>query len=166
MTGEHKRVVSGFLQSRQVVSLSTVNGEGMPHSADLYYASDSDFSLYYASSPRSRHSLDLKGKQNCAFSVFQNSLLPSRIRGIQGHGVGVMLEGEAESAARELYLSRFFWLRPFRKVKDLLERCRMYRVEPDWMRWIPGGARREDELEWRKKGGEWKANCEDGENHE
>jgi uncharacterized protein YhbP (UPF0306 family) len=131
---ENRDAIRAFLEAQSTLTLATVDADGSPQAASLFYASDDDFNLCWLSSPASRHSVNLAAHPRVAAAIYPTVWGWTEIRGLQ-------IEGEAravqDSLYRETILARYrqkFALPP--EFSVLIEQSTLYMLRPAWIRWL------------------------------
>ncbi len=94
-----------YLASHQVLTLATHGPEG-PWAAAVFYV-NAGFSLYFLSSPTSRHALDFAVHPTVAATVQEDYDDWREIKGVQLVGTVEVLSGSAEASAKALYAAKF-----------------------------------------------------------
>src|SRR3972149_7024660 len=94
-----------YLETHNVMTLATSGPEG-PWAAAVFYA-NRDFTLYFVSSPQSRHARDIAREPRIAAAIHEDYREWPAIRGIQLSGAVERLEGEARDAALACYRKKF-----------------------------------------------------------
>ena len=94
-----------YLRDHNVATLAT-SDSGDPWAAALFYASDG-FILYFLSSPKSRHCLNLAQNPHVAVTIQEDYSDWLEIKGIQIEGIVTEISGEEEDLARKLYGQKF-----------------------------------------------------------
>lgn len=93
-----------FIKRHHVLTLATVNSEGMPYVANCFYAYDSKRNcLVFTSDTSTRHGADMEANSNVAISIVLETRIVGRVQGLQ-------IEGNAERGddeARKCYIKRF-----------------------------------------------------------
>ncbi len=131
--------VSLFLATCRTASLATVGGDGQPHAANVQYAHDADFRLYWVSSPGSDHSRDLEGDGRAAVTVYAHDDRPDNIHGLQLRGIVSTVDAgdEAEwNRVWELYTTKFAFVASNPQLKAAVEAQAFFALKPTWLRWI------------------------------
>jgi uncharacterized protein YhbP (UPF0306 family) len=95
-----------YLAGHNVMALSTKS----IWSAAVFYASQ-EFTLYFVSSPRSRHALDLQSDPRVAAAIHEDYRDWRAIQGIQLAGTVDRLEGVEREAALACYREKFGFLK-------------------------------------------------------
>ncbi|MCW9036000.1 MAG: pyridoxamine 5'-phosphate oxidase family protein [Rhodospirillales bacterium] len=109
---ELKSAIGELLQRHTVLALATVGEQG-PHGVSLMYAYD-EFTLYWLSDPKTRHSQDLNGKAPATVTVAGQYGDFKEIQGLQLKGFGERLEnGVEEKNAFKLLGDRYEFLKTF-----------------------------------------------------
>ena len=133
---ETEQQITDFLVAHRTASLATVDGEGLPHAANLRYVSDDAWNLYWVSSPESDHSLHLADQPRAAVTVYAPVDAPDEIHGLQMHGKATAIHYDATiSLVRALYEATYpFTAEP--PYREAIEAQTFYRLRPSWARWI------------------------------
>jgi len=97
--------VQKYLRDHNVATLAT-SGSGGPWAAAVFYASDG-YTLYFLSSPTSRHCLDLAQTTRVAVTIQEDYADWLEIKGVQIEGVASEISGDEEELARKLYGQKF-----------------------------------------------------------
>ena len=101
-----------FIKKHHVLTLATVNGEGMPYVANCFYAFDAKRNLFvFTSDLTTRHGAEMEANGNVALSIVLETRIVGRVQGLQ-----VMGKAErGDDAARKCYIKRF----PYAAAADL-----------------------------------------------
>ena len=131
-----------YLATHHVMTLATVGSEG-PWAAAVFYVSVGT-TLYFLSSPNSRHCRNLAQNAAVAATIQEDYSDWPRIKGVQLDGTVVELSGKEEAEARRLYAEKFPVIglaaqAPSAIVKALA-RVRWYRLRPEHMHFIDNSA--------------------------
>ena len=102
--GPLKRV-QRYLRDHHVATLATSGDEGVWAAAVFYVNQGS--TLFFLSSPKSRHALDLAQNPQVAVTIQEDYADWLEIRGIQIEGIACEISGEEEDLARKLYGRKF-----------------------------------------------------------
>ncbi len=97
--------VRGYLRDHQVATLATHSNED-PWAAAVFYV-NAGYTLYFLSSPTSRHCLNLAENPRVAVTIQEDYADWLEIKGIQIEGVVIELSGAEEGLARKLYGQKF-----------------------------------------------------------
>lgn len=140
-----------FLGTCRTASLSTVDSGGLsreisgggsggqPHAANVQYAHDASWCLYWISSPDSAHSQHLTVNPRGAVTVYAHQDVPELIHGLQMHGqIDLVVEhGQAEwHRVWELYTAKYEFVRSVPQLRKAAEKQNFYCFRPTWVRWI------------------------------
>jgi hypothetical protein len=126
--------IAALLQCETTLALATVNEQGEPCVAPLFYIVDDELSLFWFSSPRSLHGRNLKRAHRASAAVYRRAESWKRIRGVQLRGaVTVITEKTRRTALIEAYCKRFKLGAAFRIA---ISRCKLYELRPDFFRYI------------------------------
>ena len=133
---EPKRWLPVDVLAVPTMTLATVDADGMPHAADVYFAAaDEEFpTLYFFSQASARHIKNLADRPKAAVTIHPGVSHWQEIHGIQMRGVVEQVKEPAErEAGTQLYMAKFSFtstLKPLFKVNIL------YGFRPDWIRII------------------------------
>ncbi len=112
-----------FIKKHHVLTLATVNSEGMPYVANCFYAFDTKRNLFvFTSDLATRHGAEMAANSSVALSVVLETRIVGRVQGLQV--TGRALRGDDE--ARKCYIKRF----PYAAAADL----ELWMVEPTMMK--------------------------------
>jgi uncharacterized protein YhbP (UPF0306 family) len=101
-----------FIKKHHVLTLATVNSEGMPYVANCFYAFDTKRNLFvFTSDLATRHGAEMVANGNVALSIVLETRIVGRVQGLQV--TGRALRGDDE--ARKCYIKRF----PYAAAADL-----------------------------------------------
>jgi uncharacterized protein YhbP (UPF0306 family) len=101
-----------FIKKHHVLTLATVNSEGMPYVANCFYAYDAKRNLFvFTSDLATRHGAEMEANGNVALSIVLETRIVGRVQGLQV--TGRALRGDDE--ARKCYIKRF----PYAAAADL-----------------------------------------------
>ena len=93
-----------FICKHHVLTLATVNGEGMPYVANCFYAYDAKRNmLVFTSDTTTRHGAEMAANGRVAISIVLETRVVGRVQGLQI--VGTAERGDDE--ARRSYIKRF-----------------------------------------------------------
>ena len=133
--------VRAFLAEHRTAGLATVGSHGRPHAANVWYAHDEGWSLYFVSAPDTTHGTHLERDANVALTIYHDTPDPAAIRGLQVRGLCLRLtDPNADADARRLYAAKFPFVRagPFAAA---FQSQPVYRITPMWARWIDNRVR-------------------------
>lgn len=112
-----------FIKKHHVLTLATVNGEGMPYVANCFYAFDTKRNLFvFTSDLATRHGAEMTANSSVALSVVLETRIVGRVQGLQVTGRAERGDDEA----RKCYIKRF----PYAAAADL----ELWMVEPAMMK--------------------------------
>jgi len=126
--------VQAFLETQSTLALATIDTDGNPQIAPLFYVTDDRLNLYWLSSPKSRHSTNLIRQPNVAATVYPAIWQWNDI-------VGLQIEGEAHPIGDERIREQILtlYLRKFPLPTDfdsLINTSTLYMLTPKWIRWL------------------------------
>ena len=112
-----------FIKKHHVLTLATVNSEGMPYVANCFYAFDANRNLFvFTSDLATRHGAEMSAISSVALSIVLETRIVGRVQGL-------LVTGRAERGddeARKCYIKRF----PYAAAADL----ELWMVEPTMMK--------------------------------
>lgn len=124
-----------YLAAHNVMTLST----GSIWAAAVFYASR-DFDLYFVSSPKSRHAVDIERDGKAAAAVHEDYRDWRAIQGLQLAGTVQRLEGAERDAAFSVYKAKFSFLaNPIPALEPVLAalgKAACYRLTPSELHFI------------------------------
>ena len=127
-----------YLAAHNVMTLATGGPDG-PWSAAVFYAAE-EFTLYFVSSPDSRHARDLARDARVAAAIHEDYRDWRAIQGIQLAGTVERLEGESREAALACYRRKFGFLNQpvatLAPVLAALGKAACYRLTPTELHFI------------------------------
>ncbi len=139
MSSNERQTIRAFLEAQSTLALATIDAEGYPQTAPLFYVSDDAICLYWLSSASSRHSVNLMANSNVAATVYPLAWHWTEIRGVQ-------IEGEASPVTDEMtrqdMLARYykkFDLPP--GFETIIVDSVLYVLKPRWLRWLDNSVR-------------------------
>ncbi len=101
-----------FIKKHHVLTLATVNGEGMPYVANCFYAFDAKRNLFvFTSDLTTRHGAEMAVNSSVALSIVLETRIVGRVQGLQVTGRAERGDDEA----RKCYIKRF----PYAAAADL-----------------------------------------------
>jgi uncharacterized protein YhbP (UPF0306 family) len=126
-----------FLSAWPTASLATIDAYGDPHAANVMFALDADWHLYFVSSPDSAHSQHIARQPAVAMTIYAHVDEPSQIHGVQLHGVCEQVTDDHERQhAWQVYARRFPFVAANPAMTQRVKKECFYRVTPAWVRWI------------------------------
>lgn len=112
-----------FIKKHHVLTLATVNSEGMPYVANCFYAFDTKRNLFvFTSDLATRHGAEMAANSSVALSIVLETRIVGRVQGLQVTGKAERGDDEA----RKCYIKRF----PYAAAADL----ELWMVEPTMMK--------------------------------
>lgn len=132
-----------YLRDHAVATLATGDGKDI-WAAAVFYVNDR-FTLYFLSSPTSRHCLNLARNRQVAVAIHEDYVDWPEIKGVQIEGVADEISGEELDRARRLYAEKFPVVglpaqAPAAIVAALLK-ARWYRIVPHRFYFIDNAVR-------------------------
>ena len=129
-----RQVIREFLETQSTLSLATVNAEGHPETAPVFYVSDDQFNLYWLSSTSVQHSVNLSARSHVSGSVCPAVWQWADI-------VGLQIKGEAKAISDERIREQILliYLRKFQlppSFDSMIASSTLYVLRPTWMRWV------------------------------
>jgi uncharacterized protein len=139
MHGPMREKALAYLAAHNVMTLATSS----VWAAAVFYASR-DFTLYFVSSPQSRHARDIARDPRVAAAIHEDYRDWASIRGVQLSGSIERLEGAARDAALACYRAKFsFFTNPgaaLAPVLAALGKAGCYRLTPEEMYFVDNSA--------------------------
>jgi len=127
--------IAAFLATCRTASLATVDARGAPCNANVQYASDDAWRLYWVSAESSAHSVNLRAKPQAAATIYAHMDTPEQIHGLQLRGEAHALDVDDAAQAMSRYTAKYpFTAEP--PFRDAILKQRFYRFTPTWLRWI------------------------------
>lgn len=116
------------------MTLATVDPDGEPHAAAVYFAVDEALHLYYFSETGSQHALDTFHDPRAAVALHADVADWQEIHGLQMRGLVRAVESNREwRAAWQLYLEKF----PFvDDLEEVIAANQLFAFSPIWIRLV------------------------------
>lgn len=112
-----------FIKKHHVLTLATVNSEGMPYVANCFYAYDNKRNRFvFTSDLTTRHGAEMAANGSVALSIVLETRIVGRVQGLQVTGKA----HRGDDEARKSYIKRF----PYAAAADL----ELWMVEPTFMK--------------------------------
>ena len=112
-----------FIKKHHVLTLATVNSEGMPYVANCFYAYDNKRNRFvFTSDLTTRHGTEMAANDSVALSIVLETRIVGRVQGLQVTGKA----HRGDDEARKSYIKRF----PYAAAADL----ELWMVEPTFMK--------------------------------
>ena len=132
----------GYLRDHHVATLAS-HGSGFPWASAVFYVSDG-FTLFFLSSPTSRHCLNLGENSHVAATIQEDYDDWPKIKGIQLEGLACEISGAEERAARKLYGDKFPIVGKLAQapafIVKAMAKVRWYRIVPSRLYFIDNSA--------------------------
>ena len=97
--------ITSFIKKHHVLTLATVDGEGMPYVANCFYAYDAQRNLFiFTSDTTTRHGGHMVANPNVAISIPLETRVVGRVQGIQVCGIVECGDQEARSTYKAFSL--------------------------------------------------------------
>ena len=129
-----RQVIREFLETQSTVALSTVNAEGHPETAPVFYVSDDQFNLYWLSTTQVAHSVNLSAHSQVSGSICPTTWQWEDIAGLQIKGEARAISDERIREQILLIYLRKFQLPP--TFDSMIASSTLYVLRPTWMRWV------------------------------
>ena len=124
-----------YLTEHHVMTLATQGSDG-PWAAAVFYV-NVGYTLFFLSSPKSRHAVDMASHPRVAATVQEDYADWTRIRGVQLEGVVRELTGMEASHARERYGAKFAVIaEPPPPIAVALAKVHWYELVPQRMHFV------------------------------
>lgn len=130
----HEKALA-YLAAHNVMTLATAS----TWAAAVFYASEG-FTLYFVSSPKSRHAQDLARDPRAAAAIHEDYRDWRTIQGIQLSGSVEELEADARHAALACYARKFRFLENEPMLQQALGKAACYRLVADELHFIDNAA--------------------------
>jgi uncharacterized protein YhbP (UPF0306 family) len=126
--------LTAYLAQRSTVTVATVNSQGLPQAADVFFAADEDGSLIFVSGVASRHGQSIAAGSRVAVTVHGETWNWREIAGVQMEGRAHLIPpGAGREQAWETFKSKFPFVDEFEAE---VARSEFYRFVPEWIRLI------------------------------
>ncbi|MBI1282013.1 MAG: hypothetical protein GC179_28060 [Anaerolineaceae bacterium] len=129
-----RQIIREFLETQSTLSLATVNAEGQPETAPVFYVSDDQFNLYWLSSKQVAHSINLSARPQVSGSICPTIWQWADIVGLQIKGEATAISDERIREQILLIYLRKFQLPP--SFDSIIASSSLYVLRPSWMRWV------------------------------
>ena len=135
-------MVLNYLRDHQVATLATCSNEG-PWAAAIFYVNEG-FTLFFLSSPTSRHCISLAQNPRIAVTIHEDYADWLEIKGVQIEGVACEISGAEEEKARRLYGKKFPVVGKLAQapaaIVKALAKVRWYKVVPHRLYFVDNAA--------------------------
>lgn len=127
-----------YLAEHHVMTLAT-QGKSGPWAAAVFYVNEG-FTLFFVSSPRTRHGENLAADRRAAATVQEDQAEWTEIRGVQLEGTVRQLESDEADQARARFGAKFAVVDPTSKapaaIAAALAKGRWYELVPDHLHFV------------------------------
>jgi uncharacterized protein YhbP (UPF0306 family) len=142
MGEDARNLALGYLRDHHVLTLATHGGEGL-WAAAVFYVSDG-FTLYFLSSPASRHCLNLAQNPRVSATIQEDYADWPEIKGVQLEGAAGEISGDEETRARKLYGEKFPVVGKLAQapaaIVKAMAKVRWYKLVPERLYFIDNSA--------------------------
>jgi uncharacterized protein YhbP (UPF0306 family) len=141
MSGTAKQIetIAAHLRQESTLALATIDAQGEPCIAPLFYLAGEDLSLFWLSSSSSLHSRNLERTPSASATVYRHAETWKEIRGVQMRGtVAIVADTARRKALIKLYCERFQLGSVFRLA---IGRCNLYEFRPTLIRYLDNSKR-------------------------
>ncbi len=129
-----RQIIREFLETQSTVALGTVDAEGQPESAPVFYVSDDQFNLYWLSATHVNHSMNISERKQVAGSIYPTTWQWQEIVGLQMKGEArVISDDRIREQILQLYLRKFRLPPTF---DSAIAASTLYVFRPSWVRWV------------------------------
>lgn len=126
--------IAAFLQTQSTIALATLNAEGQPEIAPLFFVADDSLNLYWLSASHVRHSLNLTRHAQVAATIYPTVWEWNDIVGLQIEGTAEAITDErVREQIMQIYLRKFQLPASFDAA---IASSTLYVLRPQWMRWL------------------------------
>ena len=131
---ETAAAVRAVLAGESTLVLATADRDGAVSCASLFYIFDDQLSLYWLSSPDSRHSRNLVDRPQASIAVHPSVQGWREIRGVQMDGVAAVVVDPVERGRVIAdYVARFLL---GSEMSGAIDQSTLYRFQPSWVRYL------------------------------
>jgi uncharacterized protein YhbP (UPF0306 family) len=134
MNDDTFQIVRAFLDTQSTMALATVNADGQPETAPIFYVSDDRLNLYWLSATHVRHSVNLAVNKRVSAAVYPAVWQWNDISGVQLEGTASMVQDERVREQILLLYLRKFQLPP--AFDAAITASSLYMLRPTWIRWV------------------------------
>ncbi|MFK7790185.1 MAG: pyridoxamine 5'-phosphate oxidase family protein [Phycisphaeraceae bacterium] len=127
--------IETFLALCKTASLATVDSHGHPCAANIQYAHDKAWKLYWVSGMSSAHSVSIERSHEAAITIYAHQDQPEMIHGLQLRGTAKIIDSDELEDTHGLYAAKYPFVTgpPYDKAMKLQL---FYCFTPTWLRWI------------------------------
>ena len=134
MNDDTFQIVREFLNTQSTMALATVNANGQPETAPLFYVADDRLNLYWLSATHVRHSVNLATNSRVSATVYPAVWHWNDISGVQVEGTASLIHDERMREQILLLYLRKFQLPP--EFDAAIAASSLYVLRPTWLRWV------------------------------
>jgi uncharacterized protein YhbP (UPF0306 family) len=136
-----------LLERVAIMTLATIDPDGNPHAAPVYFVADEETRLYFFSEVKNQHSLDVVKNPKVAAAIYPECEGWRDIKGLQLRGEVRLVESTAEwDSAWVRYQAKF----PFvRALKAVVVKNQLYVFSPSWIRLVDNSQGFGYKKEWK-----------------
>lgn len=131
---EIRVIIQTFLETQSTLALSTVNAEGKPETAPVFYVSDDRFNLYWLSATHVNHSVNVLANAAVSGAIYPTIWAWQEIVGLQVQGMAEVIHDERIREQILLVYLRKFQLPP--SFDAAIAASTLYMMRTTWIRWI------------------------------
>jgi len=128
--------IQPFLASHTTLSLATINLDGGPQSAVLFYAETDELSLVFTSERKTQHSKNIARDNRVAGAIYADGQDWQSIQGIQFEGICSELSGADGREAKTIYITKYPFITKNKLLEIALSKAVFYRINPTWIRLV------------------------------
>jgi hypothetical protein len=147
--------IAAFLAEHTTLTLATVDAEGAPAAAAVFYAHDAGFNLYFLSEERTEHGRNLLVDARVAGTIHADGQDWRGIRGLQMRGQARPAAGTELAHAAAVYGRKYAFVAGLLTgsggaaiLAGPLARARFWMLRPAWFRLIDNTVRFGFKEEW------------------
>jgi len=123
-----------LIEHENTLVLATSADDGIPIATPLFYYPDAEGSLYWLSSPDSRHSRNLNVRDRVAVAIFVPATDWTEIRGVQMEGTAGAVEDPILRASVLVKYRQRLRLPP--ALDEAIAKSTLYVFRPAWWRFV------------------------------
>lgn len=124
--------VADFLCGQSTLVLATTTEPELPRATPLFYLPGEALDLYWLSSTRSRHSVNVAEREQASVAVCAPTFAWREIVGVQMVGTVAVIEGDERKPLLKQYSERFHLGTIFSLA---MQQSTLYRFQPRWLRY-------------------------------
>jgi uncharacterized protein YhbP (UPF0306 family) len=139
MYSNELQTIRAFLEAQSTLALATIDANGNPQVAPLFYVSDDALNLYWLSSADSRHSINLMAREQVAATIYPAAWHWTEIRGLQIEGTAHLINDDTLRQDIVARYSRKFDLPS--GFETIITGSELFVLKPAWVRWLDNSVR-------------------------